>query len=201
VEEDLISKRELLEITGISYGALYRWKRKKLIPDDWFIKKSTFTGQETFFEREKILKRIDQINHMKEEVALDDMASYFSPYGLDEKIPMEKISTIISPVTLKLAGKHNSEEEINFIQLLYIYIADRLLQDGDITAQEAGMAIETMFEAHSSLGEKPSRLLIYRKTGVCVCFVLQGEIYPCKNLKLIADVTMSDKASELKLLL
>ncbi len=27
MEENLITKKELLEITGISYGALYRWKR------------------------------------------------------------------------------------------------------------------------------------------------------------------------------
>ena len=34
--EDLISKRELLERYGVSYGALYRWKRMGLIPEDWF---------------------------------------------------------------------------------------------------------------------------------------------------------------------
>lgn len=52
MEQDLMSKKELLELTGISYGQLYRWKRKKLIPEEWFIRKSTFTGQETFFPRE-----------------------------------------------------------------------------------------------------------------------------------------------------
>ncbi|MGR5939351.1 DUF4004 family protein [Bacillus pacificus] len=26
---DLISKKDLLELTGISYGQLYRWKKKK----------------------------------------------------------------------------------------------------------------------------------------------------------------------------
>ena len=37
MDENLITKKELLELTGISYGALYRWKRMKLLPDDWFI--------------------------------------------------------------------------------------------------------------------------------------------------------------------
>lgn len=45
---NLISKKELLERYKISYGTLYRWKRMGLIPDDWLVKKSTFTGQETF---------------------------------------------------------------------------------------------------------------------------------------------------------
>ncbi|NFS84128.1 DUF4004 family protein, partial [Clostridium botulinum] len=41
--EELISKKELLEEMKISYGQLYRWKRKKLIPEEWFIKKSVST--------------------------------------------------------------------------------------------------------------------------------------------------------------
>lgn len=48
MDPNLISKKELLELTGISYGQLYRWKRKNLIPEDWFIRRATFTGQETF---------------------------------------------------------------------------------------------------------------------------------------------------------
>ena len=40
IEEHLISKKDLLQKYDISYGALYRWKRKGLIPDEWFIKKA-----------------------------------------------------------------------------------------------------------------------------------------------------------------
>jgi hypothetical protein len=58
MEQELISKKELLELYDISYGALYRWKRKGLIPEDWFIKKSTVTGQETFFPRKLICERM-----------------------------------------------------------------------------------------------------------------------------------------------
>ena len=36
LEEELISKKELLEQYQISYGALYRWKRMGLIPEGWF---------------------------------------------------------------------------------------------------------------------------------------------------------------------
>lgn len=61
MDEDLISKKELLEQYGISYGALYRWKRMGLIPEDWFQKKSTSTGQETFFYRAQICERIELI--------------------------------------------------------------------------------------------------------------------------------------------
>ncbi len=72
--DDLISKREVLEQYGISYGALYRWKRLGLIPEDWFIKKSTVTGQETFFRRDQICQRVELILSRKEHVSLEELA-------------------------------------------------------------------------------------------------------------------------------
>ena len=76
--EKLISKKELLERYRISYGALYRWKRKGLIPDEWFLKKATATGQETFFPEKLVCERIERIQSMKEDVLLDELAKQFS---------------------------------------------------------------------------------------------------------------------------
>ena len=74
MEQELLSKKELLERYGISYGALYRWKRKGLIPEDWFIKKSTVTGQETFFPKAQICERVELILGQKEDISLDELA-------------------------------------------------------------------------------------------------------------------------------
>ncbi len=106
MEEKLISKKQLLEKYKISYGALYRWKRKGLIPDDWFIKKSTVTGQETFFPEKLITKRIEKIQSMKDDVLLDELAKKISGeeekneylliqshYG-DKKIKLEDITAV-----------------------------------------------------------------------------------------------------------
>lgn len=76
--EHLISKKELLERYSISYGALYRWKRKGLIPDEWFIKKSTVTGQETFFPEKLVCERIEMIQSKKEDILLDELAKELS---------------------------------------------------------------------------------------------------------------------------
>ena len=75
MKQELISKKELLQRYGISYGALYRWKRKGLIPEDWFIKRSTVTGQETFFPRELVCQRVELIQSQKEDLSLDELAS------------------------------------------------------------------------------------------------------------------------------
>ena len=74
MEQELISKKELLERYSISYGALYRWKRKGLIPEDWFIKKATVTGQETFFPKTLICERVELILGQKDEKSLDELA-------------------------------------------------------------------------------------------------------------------------------
>ena len=72
-EEDLISKRELLEKYGISYGALYRWKRMGLIPEEWFLRRATPTGQETFFHRGQFCPRVELIR-ARGEVSLESLA-------------------------------------------------------------------------------------------------------------------------------
>lgn len=77
-DERLISKKDLLTRYGISYGALYRWKRKGLIPDEWFIKKATVTGQETFFPEVLICQRVELILGKKEDVLLDELAKELS---------------------------------------------------------------------------------------------------------------------------
>ena len=69
--EDLISKKEVLEQYGISYGALYRWKRMGLIPEAWFIRKSTTTGQETFFRRDQICPRLELILSRRDGTSLE----------------------------------------------------------------------------------------------------------------------------------
>lgn len=75
MDEELISKKELLETFGISYGALYRWKRMGLIPEAWFLRRSTSTGQETFFRRDQICQRVRLILDNKEHQTLDELAA------------------------------------------------------------------------------------------------------------------------------
>ena len=72
--EDLISKKEVLEKYGISYGALYQWKRMGLIPEAWFIRKSTATGQETFFRRDQVCPRVELILSRRDGTSLEQLA-------------------------------------------------------------------------------------------------------------------------------
>jgi len=92
--KELISKKELLQITGISYGQLYRWKRENIIPEDWFMKQSSFTGQETFFPREKILKRVEMIQGLKDTLSLEEIARLLSPELIDRLFGINDLDAI-----------------------------------------------------------------------------------------------------------
>ena len=81
---DEISKKELLAETGISYGQLYRWKREGLIPEEWFVKRSAFTGQETYFPKERVLERVGMILDMKDEQSLEDIRRQFEGEDIGE---------------------------------------------------------------------------------------------------------------------
>lgn len=77
MEEELISKKEVLAKYGISYGALYRWKRMGLLPEDWFIKRATATGQETFFPKDRMCARMEEILSQKNDSSLDELAAKY----------------------------------------------------------------------------------------------------------------------------
>lgn len=74
-ENDMISKKDLLEKYGISYGTLYRWKRMGLIPDEWFVKTASPTGQQTFFPRRLICERVELIQSTKDDLGLSSLAA------------------------------------------------------------------------------------------------------------------------------
>lgn len=101
MEQELISKKNLLERYSISYGALYRWKRKGLIPEEWFIKKATATGQETFFPKELICERVELIQNQKDDYSLDELSKQFNKE--DEKKGVLIIDTVFGKKSFYLS--------------------------------------------------------------------------------------------------
>lgn len=101
MEQELISKKNLLERYAISYGALYRWKRKGLIPEEWFIKKATPTGQETFFPKDLICERVELIQSQKDDYSLDELSKQFNKE--DEKKAVLTIDTVLGKKSFYLS--------------------------------------------------------------------------------------------------
>ncbi len=118
----MISKKDLLKEMNISYGQLYRWKREGLIPDEWFIKQSVSTGQETFFKRSLIIPRIKQILSLKDKYELQEINKLFTDNNEEHNYNVREVVMIdeIDPFVLKtyLANRKN----LTIIELALIYI-------------------------------------------------------------------------------
>ena len=204
MEENLISKKDLLELTDISYGQLYRWKRKNLIPEDWFIKKSSFTGQETFFPKDKILERIEKIKNMKDDTSLDDLAEMFSPMPSDVILSKEVLfqKNIVSQMAVDIYESfHGETKQFPFEKILYIGLLETFLHSGEISLDE-GKVIFTTMEAHYNGFEgKDCEIVLIRKFGVAVCFLISmpNELKLEAGAKLVLKVNISKAVENLKL--
>ncbi len=134
---NLISKKDLLAITGISYGQLYRWKRERLIPEEWFIKQSAYTGQETFFPREQILSRIKSILDLKDQYSLEELARILSPEKAEAKITTTQLQEMseIDPELIKELPELYGREQFDFLDIVFtvgmIKAADKMNLTGE----------------------------------------------------------------------
>ena len=203
MEPELISKKELLEAAGISYGQLYRWKRKNLIPEEWFIRKATFTGQETFFPREKILARIDRIKNMKEDLSLDDLADMFSPNpaGLTLTGGQIKEQNIVSEVVLDLfLQQYPGLGAFSFARILYLYVLEKVLQSGGASLDEGRMILRFLEDQYHTFEGRACELFFLRKLGISTCLLVAapGEIRFEPGAHVTARISLSDCVEELK---
>lgn len=122
--EEWITKREVLERYQISYGALYRWKRLGLIPEEWFVKRSTVTGQETFFRKDLICPRVELILQRKESISLEQLADELAGRQQEQSVRRQLVlddgfqKKAYSIAELKQAVVTDGEREINILEYL-----------------------------------------------------------------------------------
>lgn len=202
--EELISKKDLLTEMEISYGQLYRWKRKKLIPEDWFMKKSTYTGQETFFPRDKILDRIDQIINMKDGSSLDDLADKFSsdmPEAMIRRREELLHLQILSKEIINLYEEiFKGKEEYNFEDILYMYISEDLLKQGHLSIEDMSRILRMLSDNYESIKDKDPSLSVYRKFGVSVSLLHRnGEIFYSDQAPIVDNYSIRSAVEKLKL--
>jgi hypothetical protein len=203
MNEQLISKKDLLEEAGISYGQLYRWKRKDLIPEDWFIRKSTFTGQETFFPKEKILERINKIQTMKENLSLDELADMFSPTSTDLQLDKDALvnrNIVSSSVVEFYLENEKGGMHFDSSRMLEVYVLEKLLQSGNINLEEAKMLLRVLLDNRAVIKQKNVELVITRKLGVSSCLLLiNAEGFHFESgTKLVVQLSLNACMEEIK---
>ena len=203
MQEELISKKDLLLETGISYGQLYRWKRQHLIPDSWFIKKSSFTGQETFFPKEKILARIQAILEMKDAHSLDELAAMFTPTSVDRNFVLMDVSEAIGlrSSLVEMCIKVWEKYRFTFLELLMIDLLAELDMKQKLTEEEIKGWLLTAKRWTSELSGADRQILICRKKNVLLYFMLDvpARFSLDQESQLIAAYDLSERSKDLQI--
>ncbi|WDL96089.1 YhbD family protein [Alicyclobacillus sp. ALC3] len=203
MDQELISKKELLDLTGISYGQLYRWKRKNLIPEEWFIRKSSFTGQETFFPKEQILPRIRRILNMKDDLSLDEIAGQFSPVpevsvSVDEVRRRGLVQGTVLDAYLQLRP---GTMVFLFDGLLALYVFNRLLLSGDVNLQEGELILRVLEEHYDKFKGKDCEFVMIRKLGVATTALVSSpcDLFMESGAKVVAKLNLANCVEDLRL--
>ena len=205
MDPDLISKKDLLATAGISYGQLYRWKRKGLIPEDWFVRKSTFTGQETFFPREKVLSRVEKIKSMKDEDAsLDEIASAVAPDLGEISMTVAEISErrIVSPEALELFSDNvcDCDAALVFGEVVSLAALDMLLKTGEVSLDEGRVVLDALQENYPAFEGRAADLLFVRRMGLSTALLVSSgaEVRFDRAARVIARLNLSESAEALR---
>ena len=200
----MISKKDLLKETKISYGQLYRWKRESLIPEEWFIKQSSYTGQETFFPREKILNRIKAIQELKDKYSLEELSKILSPEISQRSFTKEDLEIIeeINRDMILLFIKVFEKFSFSFIETIIIIAFSQFKNEFyEVSEDNIVNMIKGIKKYCEKLKNTEYMLLIFNKSRDYFAVLVNNsaEIYADKNLELIKTVKLDDISNIIKI--
>ena len=161
-----ISKKDLLVETGISYGQLYRWKRDGLIPEEWFIKRSAFTGQETFFPRERMLARVRAILELKDTHSLEEirenLAAKTTVYKLRETL---RVATDMEPDLIDSLRAPATIAEVNIESLAAVLHLYEMAKRAQVDKDRIRELIDEILVVLSESAQRPTMVGLLQSAG------------------------------------
>lgn len=198
-----ISKKDLLKTTGISYGQLYRWKREGLIPEEWFVKRSSPTGQETYFPQEKILKRIHAIRQLKDSYSLEELARILTP-EVSNRLFCEEDLEHFDELDIDVAADFMdamSKDSFVFLEVLVMIALSQAMVDSAITEEERTHAVSFLSKRMSELHSADYVLELLQAQGhLYVLLKKEGsEVYLDDGLVAIRSIHLNELSNAIKL--
>ena len=198
-----ISKKDLLKTTGISYGQLYRWKREGLIPEEWCVKRSSPTGQETYFPQEKILKRIHAIQQLKDSYSLEELARILTP-EVSNRLFCEEDLEHFDELDIDVAADFMdamSKDSFVFLEVLVMIALSQAMVDSAITEEERTHAVSFLSKRMSELHSADYVLELLQAQGhLYVLLKKEGsEVYLDDGLVAIRSIHLNELSNAIKL--
>ena len=198
-----ISKKDLLKTTGISSGQLYRWNREGLIPEEWFVKRSSPTGQETYFPQEKILKRIHAIQQLKDSYSLEELARILTP-EVSNRLFCEEDLEHFDELDIDVAADFMdamSKDSFVFLEVLVMIALSQAMVDSAITEEERTHAVSFLSKRMSELHSADYVLELLQAQGhLYVLLKKEGsEVYLDDGLVAIRFIHLNELSNAIKL--
>jgi|HigsolmetaAR204D_1030405.scaffolds.fasta_scaffold00136_17 predicted DNA-binding transcriptional regulator AlpA len=202
-EQELISKKELLQLTGISFGQLYRWKRQNLIPESWFIKKSSFTGQETFFPKQLILNRIQMILEYKQRYTLDELTAMLSPQMMSKALLLEEVAELLDMKHSRVYAMIRTDDRfanLTYMEATLLLILARMERETAIGEGEIRRCIESIGGWTKRMEHTHYKLYALQCGGHLLFAVVDGGagLHPDADTKVVAAHDIEAAADEVK---
>ncbi len=198
-----ISKKDLLKETGISYGQLYRWKREGIIPEEWFIKQSAFTGQETVFPKTQILNRIKAIQELKDKYTLEELAKILSPEIADRYFTtdgleiIEEIQKNLIPAFVQGFDKNS----FTFIEVIIMIALSELKTNTDISLGQITTMVEGLKDYLPQIKSTGFIFIVFDRNNdyYATLYEEQAKVFIDSRLKIIREIHLNDISNKLKL--
>ena len=177
-DEDLLSKKDLLGLTGISYGQLYRWKRQNLIPESWFIKQSSYTGQETFFPREKILLRVKTILELKDKYSLEELAELISPESRTKLLGTAELLRLsrLAPRVVTEFESLFAKSQFVFREVIFMDVLSKLELEYSCTQEELTDYVRSIKQWLLDIKNTLYRFILCQREGQRFSLLLQQDV-------------------------
>lgn len=192
--DHLISKKDLLAVMGISYGQLYRWKRQRLIPEEWFLKQSAYTGQETFFPREQILSRIQSILELKDKYSLDELARLLSPQAPGTEFYREEL-TAFAEIDQKILDGLPADKKYTYPELGFLSALSSL----PLSGEELALLVQKGF-AYTGIREAKGCVVFSAGGKICLVFTdSAGALNFDKDVQVLGVFSLDEETAKLKM--
>lgn len=199
----LISKKDLLNETNISYGQLYRWKREGLIPEEWFIKQSSFTGQETFFPKDKILNRIKAIQDLKEKYTLEELAKILSPEVAERNFTVSDLHLIdeIEKGLIPCFCNTFNKDVFTFIEILILISISKCKALLDLSLAQVEHLCQGISQNITELKQTDYMFVVMNQHGEFLIFLYpeKADILFDNRLTNIFQIRLNDISSMIKI--
>ena len=199
----LISKKELLNETGISYGQLYRWKREGLIPEEWFVKQPSFTGQETVFPKKQILNRIKAIQELKDKYSLEELAKILSPEVAERYFTIEDLKIIKEIIDNLIPAfvQGFQKNSFSFIEVLIMIALSEFKKNSDISRGQIIEIVEGLRDYLPKMKSTGYILILFdrEKDYYATIYEEQAQVYIDSRLSIVKEIHLNELSNLLKL--